>query len=206
MVPKHRRAIRFSGTMSSATSSGGRSAILKFQPDHRNRRGMRSPSGTVMEETAVMTILLCRQNFDRGALLCESIDRFMPEGLRTIIIPGRAQQCGAVSQASEAEAGRLVSEAEHVPGLAAVIPRSLQSRLARLWSQPVLSAAACLSVPSSSVRLAMARHVEADTLLVDRFRSVLVRPFRSGHSLGGNRWSAHVPRRQCAIHATARPS
>ncbi|MCY0149952.1 DUF6492 family protein [Hoeflea sp. G2-23] len=124
-------------------------------------------------KTAVMTASYAG-DFDRCALLCESMDRFMQGDWHHYLLVERADV--ALFRSLEGGKRTIVSEAELFPFWLRSFPDPLSLGRRRLWLSP-------FSLPlrgwhaQQIRRLAMARHVDAETLLSIDSDVVLVRPF-----------------------------
>ncbi|WP_417426526.1 DUF6492 family protein [Hoeflea sp.] len=123
--------------------------------------------------TAVMTASYAG-DFDRCALLCESMDRFMQGDWHHYLLVERADT--ALFRQLEGPKRSIVSEAELFPFWLRSFPDPLKFGRRRLWLSP-------FSLPlrgwhaQQIRRLAMARHVDADMLLSIDSDVVMVRPY-----------------------------
>ncbi|MEM5471568.1 DUF6492 family protein [Hoeflea sp. AS60] len=134
-------------------------------------------------KTAVMTASYVG-DFDRCALLCESMDRFMQGQWHHYLLVDRND----VTLFGQLEGPKrtVLSEADLFPYWLRSFPDPLSLGKRRLWLSP-------FSVPlrgwhaQQLRRLAMARHVEADTLLSIDSDVVLVRPFDPASLWNGDR-------------------
>lgn len=134
-------------------------------------------------KTAVMTASYVG-DFDRCALLCESMDRFMQGRWRHYLLVDRADV--ALFRKLEGPKRTVVSEADLFPVWLRSFSDPLSLGRRRLWLSP-------FSLPlrgwhaQQIRRLAMARNVEADTLLSIDSDVVLVRPFDAASLWNGDR-------------------
>ena len=124
-------------------------------------------------KTAVMTASY-EADFDRCALLCESMDQFMRGDWHHYILVERADI--RLFEKLRGPKRTVVSEAELFPAWLRSFPDPFTMGRRRLWLSP-FSAPLRGWHAQQLRRLAMARHVEADTLLSIDSDVVLVRPF-----------------------------
>ncbi|MEQ8305134.1 MAG: DUF6492 family protein [Hoeflea sp.] len=123
--------------------------------------------------TAVMTASYVA-DFERCALLCESMDRFLEGRWHHYLLVERADV--QLFKSLEGVNRTVVSEAELFPSWLRAFPDPLSMGRRRVWLSP-------FSLPlrgwhaQQLRRLAMARHVEAETILSIDSDVVLVRPF-----------------------------
>tara|TARA_R110002020_G_scaffold5841_13_gene24097 strand:+ start:18275 stop:19153 length:879 start_codon:yes stop_codon:yes gene_type:complete len=134
-------------------------------------------------KTAVMTASYAG-DFDRCALLCESMDRLMRGEWRHYILVERADV--ERFRTLEGPKRTVVSEAELFPFWLRSMPDPFSLGRRRLWLSP-FSAPLRGWHAQQIRRLAMARHVDADTLLSIDSDVVLVRPFDPADLWNGNR-------------------
>jgi hypothetical protein len=124
-------------------------------------------------KTAVMTASYVG-DFDRCALLCESMDRFLKGQWHHYLLVERNDV--KLFKSLEGPGRTVVSEADLFPFWLRSFPDPLSFGRRRIWLSP-------FSLPlrgwhaQQIRRLAMARHVEADALLSIDSDVVLVRPF-----------------------------
>ncbi|MCY0093546.1 DUF6492 family protein [Hoeflea ulvae] len=134
-------------------------------------------------KTAVMTASYVG-DFDRCALLCESMDRFMQGQWHHYLLVDRADVSLFAPLAGEKRT--VISEADLFPAWLRSFPDPLSLGRRRLWLSP-------FSLPlrgwhaQQLRRLAMARHVDADMLLSVDSDVVLVRPFDGASLWNGDR-------------------
>mgnify|MGYP003632763746 CR=1 FL=1 len=133
-------------------------------------------------KTAVMTASYAG-DFDRCALLCESMDRFMRGTWHHHILVERADV--ALFRTLEGPKRSVISEAELFPAWLRSFPDPLSLGRRRIWLSP-FSAPLRGWHAQQIRRLALARHVEADTLLSIDSDVVLVRPFDPASLWNGN--------------------
>ncbi|MEQ8480859.1 MAG: DUF6492 family protein [Hoeflea sp.] len=123
--------------------------------------------------TAVMTASYVA-DFERCALLCESMDRFLEGKWHHYLLVERAD--AELFKSLEGVNRSVVSEAELFPSWLRAFPDPLSMGRRRVWLSP-------FSLPlrgwhaQQLRRLAMARHVDAKTILSIDSDVVLVRPF-----------------------------
>jgi hypothetical protein len=123
--------------------------------------------------TAVMTASYVA-DFERCALLCESMDRFLEGKWHHYLLVERAD--AELFKSLEGASRTVVSEAELFPSWLRAFPDPLSMGRRRVWLSP-------FSLPlrgwhaQQLRRLAMARHVDAETILSIDSDIVLVRPF-----------------------------
>lgn len=134
-------------------------------------------------KTAVMTASYS-VDFDRCALLCESMDRFMQGDWHHHLLVDRSDV--ALFKRLEGPRRSVVSEAELFPVWLRSFPDPVSLGRRRIWLSP-------FSLPlrgwhaQQLRRLAMARHVDADALLSIDSDVVLVRPFDPAALWSGGR-------------------
>ncbi|MDZ7600994.1 MAG: DUF6492 family protein [Hoeflea sp.] len=133
-------------------------------------------------KTAVMTSSYAG-DFDRCALLCESMDRFMQGDWRHHILVARNDV--PLFRTLEGPRRVVVSEATLFPSWLRSFPDPLSLGRRRVWLSP-FSAPLRGWHAQQLRRLALARHVEADTLLSIDSDVVLVRPFDPASLWDGN--------------------
>ncbi|OCW56165.1 DUF6492 family protein [Hoeflea olei] len=134
-------------------------------------------------KTAVMTASYAG-DYDRCALLCESMDRFMRGDWQHVLLVERADV--ARFRALEGPQRRVISEAELLPGWLRAFPDPSSLGRRRIWLSPFSAPLRGWHVQQLR-RLAMARHVEADALLSIDSDVVMVRPFDPASMWDGNR-------------------
>lgn len=123
--------------------------------------------------TAVMTASYVA-DFERCALLCESMDRFLEGDWHHYLLVERAD--AHLFKSLEGVNRTVVSEADLFPSWLRAFPDPLSMGRRRVWLSP-------FSLPlrgwhaQQLRRLAMARHVDAGTILSIDSDVVLVRPF-----------------------------
>jgi hypothetical protein len=123
-------------------------------------------------------------DFDRCALLCESMDRFLEGNWHHYLLVERIDV--KLFRALEGPGRTVVSEADLFPGWLRACPDPLTLGRRRVWLSP-------FSVPlrgwhaQQIRRLALARHVDADMLLSVDSDVVMVRPFDPADMWSGER-------------------
>lgn len=133
--------------------------------------------------TAVMTASYVA-DFERCALLCESMDRFLEGKWHHYLLVERAD--AELFKSLEGVNRTMVSEAELFPSWLRAFPDPLSMGRRRVWLSP-------FSLPlrgwhaQQLRRLAMARHVDAKTMLSIDSDVVLVRPFDPASLWGDGR-------------------
>lgn len=138
---------------------------------------------TPSKTTAIMTASYVK-DFDRCALLCESIDRFVTGDWHHYLLVERGDV--ALFRKLAGSRRTVVSEAELLPGWLRSFPDPMHLGRRRVWLSP-------FSPPlrgwhaQQLRRLAMARHVESDVLLSIDSDVVIVRPFDPASLWQGDR-------------------